>query len=116
MPAIEWQDTDAPGKPIKKGYAQPHAHHWTCTDVGLETARQIRREEAKDELWWKVLLPEVGRFAKDEMKRCQRMQKAATIWLNHFETVGRKRIRDMPSDLAPELDAVWRRMNLTDWD
>lgn len=107
MPAYSYQNDD---KKTAHGYRQIWAHYWTCTDEGLNAAREIRRRAGQENQQWLALTPELGKFAKEQMKAAQRLEKAATIWLRHFEQVGRKSIRNMPSELAEELDFVWREM------
>ncbi len=109
MPAFGYQTED---KKDATGYRCDLAASWTVTDEGLEAARQLRRQAAQDNGFWNTQKRDLGRFAKDEQKAAQRMEKATTIWLRHFEDVGPKSILHMPSELAQELDLVFGAMYL----
>lgn len=113
MPVTTYYDPERPrGDQLVKGYGNVGAQFLDVTSAGLEAARQARREAGADIAHWTALKITCGRFAKDEQKRAQRMEKAATIWLRHFEEPGRKSIRNMPLEMADELDLVFGRMAL----
>lgn len=88
------------------------ANHWTVTDKGLEAARIVRRLAAQDNQYWNSMKGVLGKYAKEQIKLAQRLEKACTIWLKHFEDEGKKSIKDFPSELKEELDCVWREMVL----
>lgn len=110
MPAIHYKNDDDDKQ--ASGYENTCAAYWTVTEEGLEAARAVRREAGADITFWNGMKSEVGRFAKEQQKLAQRTEKAATIWLRHFEEVGKKSIRKMPSELHSELDLVFGRMFL----
>lgn len=89
-----------------KFYSWDAARYWTVTDEGLSAAYNARRQAASDVNYWNELKPLLGRFAKEEMKAAQRMEKAATIWINHFTAIGKKSLAQTPVGLSEELNAV----------
>ena len=113
MPVLTVTDPDRPKHDNQVHvYDNASAMGRTVTDERMDAARDARREAAGDVGYWAALKAECGRFAKDEQRRAQRMEKAATLWIRHFEDVGQKSIRKMPVDMADELDLVFGRMNL----
>jgi hypothetical protein len=113
MPVVTYFDPERPrGDQAVKGYGNVGAQLLEVTDAGLEAARQVRREAGADIAHWAGLKAVCGRFAKDEQKRAQRTEKAATLWLRHFDEPGHKSIRNMPLEMAAELDSVFGRMAL----
>lgn len=114
MPVVTYFDPERPrGDQAVKCYGNVGATFLEITNEGLEAARQVRREAGADIAHWVGLKAVCGRFAKDEQKRAQRTEKAATIWLRHFEEPGHKSVRKMPLEMAEELDLVFGRMVLT---
>jgi hypothetical protein len=112
MPAIDWRDPDGSRKdPPKRKYENLTARSWTVTDEGLDAAIAMRREAAADNAFWNALKADCVRFAKEHQKQAQRMERAVTIWLDHFTKPGRKSVLNMPAEMAEELDAVFRAMN-----
>ena len=109
MPVTTWMNDD---KKAVMVYDQKEARAWSVTDAGLDAAIAARKQAGSDVQHWAGLKSDAGRFAKDQMKAAQRVEKAATIWINHFTQTGKKSVRNMPTELASELDAVWRAMVL----
>jgi hypothetical protein len=109
MPTIQTRNDD--GDDVER-YHRPDAMGFTVTDECVAALELMRREAAHDVAFWATHKAALGRFAKDEQKGAQRIERACTIWLRHFNDPGRKAIYKMPLEMAPELDAAFVRMAL----
>lgn len=93
-----------------RAYRQDAAAHVDATDVGLDALRAFRKEAAGLTALWAPLRKVGDAFAKAEMKRAQRLEKAATTWLQHFERIGVGHVFRFPLELAEELDLAFNAL------
>jgi hypothetical protein len=75
--------------------------------------KAFRSSAAQDVAYW-AQHRALGRFAKEEQRRTQRLEKAATLWLRFYTEIGRRACADFPVEMAAELDAAYGALYLAE--